>query len=218
MQKASKFAKDVFVNFLLFNNNEHFIKKQRHTLNIHTVCIQLKLFEAGSAGSLYNCYDVELCNLQYLLGIETIFTKNLSQFGWVFANLFRVRELFKVASELERLTVSRILIFLLSSFRSSLHLTEEFYYYHLSLLCFRFAALRPDHIPLADFQIKRPKESIQEPPLNQTTLDYQIPPQIRQQQTMIRPDQTTTATPDHQITSPPYLTTQHPISTAYPTS
>ena len=147
------------------------------------------------------------------------------EFGWVFANLFRVKELFKVASELERLSVSRILIFLLSSLRSSLHLTEEFYYYHLSLLCFRFAALRPDHIPLADFQIKRPKESIQEPPLNQTTLDYQIPPQIRQQQTMIRPDyqirpsdQTTTATPDHQITSPPYLTTQHPISTAYPTS
>ena len=175
--------------------------------------------------SLYNYYDVGLCNLQYLLGIETIFTKNLSQFGWVFANLFRVKELFKVASELERLSVSGILIFLFSSLRSSLHLTEEFYYYHLSLLCFRFAALRPDHIPLADFQIKRPKESIQEPPLNQTTLDYQIPPQIRQQQTMIRPDyqirpsdQTTTATPDHQITSPPYLTTQHPISTAYPTS
>ena len=37
--KASKFGKDVFVNFLLFNNNEHFVKTQRHTLNIHTVCI-----------------------------------------------------------------------------------------------------------------------------------------------------------------------------------
>ena len=60
---------------------------------------------------MYNCYDVELCNLQYLLGIETIFIKNLSEFGWVFANLFRVKELFKVASELERLSVSRILIF-----------------------------------------------------------------------------------------------------------
>ena len=53
MRKASKFAKDVFVNFLLFNNNEHIIKKQRHTLNIHTVCIQLKLFEAGSAGTVH---------------------------------------------------------------------------------------------------------------------------------------------------------------------
>ena len=70
--------------------------------------------------SLYNCYDVEFCNLQYLLGIETIFTKNLSEFGWVFANLFRVKELFKVASELERSSVSRILIFLLSSLRSFL--------------------------------------------------------------------------------------------------
>ena len=166
---------------------------------------------------MYNCYDVELCNLQYLLGIETIFIKNLSEFGWVFANLFRVKELFKVASELERLSVSRILIFPISSLRSSLHLTEEFYYYHLSLLCFRFAALRPDHIPLADFQIKRPKESIQEPPLNQTTLDYQIPPQIRQQQTMIRPDyqirpsdQTSTATPDHQLTSLHQTTDHHP--------
>ena len=39
LRKASKFAKDVLVNFLLFNNNEHFIKKQRHTLNIHTVSI-----------------------------------------------------------------------------------------------------------------------------------------------------------------------------------
>ena len=41
--------------------------------------------------SLYNCYDVELCNLQYLLGIETIFTKTLSEFGWVFANPFRFK-------------------------------------------------------------------------------------------------------------------------------
>ena len=109
--------------------------------------------------------------------------------------------------------------FLLSSLRirSFLHLTKEFYHYHLSLLCFRFAALRPDHIPLADFQIRWPKESIQEPPLNQTTLDYQIPPQIRQQQTMIRPDyqirpsdQTSTATPDHQLTSLHQTTDHHP--------
>ena len=37
--KASKFAKDVFVNFFLYNNNKNFIKKQRSTFNIHTVCI-----------------------------------------------------------------------------------------------------------------------------------------------------------------------------------
>ena len=164
-----------------------------------------------------------------MLGIETIFTKNLSQFGWVFANLFRVKELFKVASELERLSVSRILIFVLSSLRSSLHLTEEFYYYHLSLLCFRFAALRPDHIPLADFEIKRPKESIQEPPLNQTTLDYQTPDQTTTDYDQTRlPNQTLrsdlhcyTRPPNHITPSdhrPPSLTTQHPISTAYPAS
>ena len=58
--------------------------------------------------SLYNCYDVEHCNLRYLLGIEKIFTRNLNQFGWVFnfANLFGVKKLFKGAFEFEKLSVS----------------------------------------------------------------------------------------------------------------
>lgn len=39
LRKASKFAKDVFVNFFLYNYDKNVIKKQRNKLNIHTACI-----------------------------------------------------------------------------------------------------------------------------------------------------------------------------------
>ena len=83
------------------------------------------------------------------------------------------------------------------------------HYLFIYLLCFRFAALRPDPIPSADLQIidhptrlsDNPRPS--EPTLDQTTTD---PRQTRP------PNQITP--PDHR---PPALTTRPPISTAYQT-
>ena len=81
--------------------------------------------------------------------------------------------------------------------------------FFIYLLCFRFAALGADHIPLADLQIidhqtrlsDHPRPS--QPTLDQTTTD---PRQTRP------PNQITP--PDHR---PPALTTRPPISTAYQT-
>ena len=80
---------------------------------------------------------------------------------------------------------------------------------------------RSDHICLVDLQTRPSNQSIRAAS-SQTTPD-QIRPQMRPQQTIVRPDhhqirpseQTSTATSDHR---PPSLTTQLPISTEYPTS
>ena len=113
--------------------------------------------------------------------------------------------------------------FLPFSLRSSLHLVETFYYYYLSFLCFRFVALSPDHIIFVWWISKtRPSNQYIRAASSQTTPD-QIRPQMRPQQTIVRPDhhqirpseQTSTATSDHR---PPSLTIQLPISTEYPTS
>ena len=90
----------------------------------------------------------------------------------------------RINREFEKLSVS--LFFLRFPLRSSLHLVEAFYYCHLSFLCFRFAALRSDHIFLADLQTGPSNQSIRTAS-SQTTPD-QIRPQIRQQQTIVRPD------------------------------
>ena len=80
---------------------------------------------------------------------------------------------------------------------------------------------RSHHICLVDLQT-RPSNQCIRAASSQTTPD-QIRPQMRPQQTIVRPDhhqirpseQTSTATSDHRPSS---LTTQLPISTEYPTS
>ena len=77
------------------------------------------------------------------------------------------------------------------------------------LLCFWFAVLRPDHIPLADLQIIDHQTS---------PWDHPRPPDPTLDQTTTDPRQTR---PPNQITPPdqrpPALTTRLPISTAYQT-
>ena len=179
--------------------------------------------------SWYSYYDFENCSFGCLLGMQKIFAE-----PWI--SLVGFMQTFLGSKGFSKLWTNRELrvsvFFLRFSLRISLHLVEAFYYCHLSFLCFRFAALRSDHILLADLQTIPSNQSIRTAS-SQTTPD-QIRPQMRPQLTIVRPDhhqirlseQTFTATPDYQIRSPhqttdhrpPSLTTQLPISTEYLTS
>ena len=168
--------------------------------------------------SWYSYYDVENCSFGCLLGIQKVFAE-----PWI--SLVGFMQTFLGSKSFSKLWTNRELrvsvFFLRFSLRISLHLVEAFYYCHLSFLWFRFAALRSDHLLLADLQTRPSNQSIRTAS-SQTTPD-QIQPQIRPQLTIVRPDhhqirpseQTSTATSDHR---PPSLTTQLPISTEYPTS
>ena len=163
--------------------------------------------------SWYSYYDVENCSFGCLLGIQKIFAE-----PWI--SLVGFMQTFLGSKGFSKLWTNRELrvsvFFLRFSLRISLHLVEAFYYCHLSFLCFRFAALRSDHILLADLQTRPSNQSIRTAS-SKTTPD-QIRPQIRPQLTIVRPDhhqirlseQTFTATPDYQIRSPHQTTDHHP--------
>ena len=163
--------------------------------------------------SWYSYYDVENCSFGCLLGIQKIFAE-----PWI--SLVGFMQTFLGSKSFSKLWTNRELrvsvFFLRFSLRISLHLVEAFYYCHLSFLCFRFAALRSDHLLLADLQTRPSNQSIRTA-WSQTTPD-EIRPQIRPQLTIVRPDhhqirlseQTFTARPDYQIRSPHQTTDHHP--------
>ena len=135
--------------------------------------------------SWYSYYDVENCSFGCLLGIQKIFAE-----PWI--SLVGFMQTFLGSKSFSKLWTNRELrvsvFFLRFSLRISLHLVEAFYYCHLSFLCFRFAALRSDHILLADRQTRPSNQSYQ----NRLKSDHTRPNPTS--------DQTTT---DHRQTRPP---------------
>jgi len=163
--------------------------------------------------SRYSYYDVENCTFGCLLGKQKIFPETRINLVGFMQTFFGSKSFSKLWTNSE-LSVS--VFFLRFSLRCPLHLVEAFYYCHLSFLCFRFAALRSDHILLADLQTRPSNQSIRT--ASSQTKPDQIRPQIRPQLTIVRPDhhqirlseQTSTATPDYQIRSPHQTTDHHP--------
>ena len=97
--------------------------------------------------------------------------------------------------------------FLRFSLRSSLHLVETFYYYYLSFLCFRFAALSPDQIIFV-WWISRldPQTSLSEPP---QVRPHQTKSDLTWDHNRPSSDPTTTKSDHQNRPPPPHQTTDH---------
>ena len=97
--------------------------------------------------------------------------------------------------------------FLRFSLRSSLHLVETFYYYYLSFLCFRFAALSPDQIIFV-WWISRldPQTSLSQPP---QVRPHQTKSDLRWDHNRPSSDPTTTKSDHQNRPPPPHQTTDH---------
>ena len=158
---------------------------------------------------------------------HTFFFHHARPFAWSLAQIdcdrvYRIvtRALNMFGPEYLRINYFHI-FFSVSLYVALWQLIEPFHYRQLSLLSLLFSAVRPNHLPQADIQIRPWKQSIR--PSHQTIRsqpgsDHHI---LIQQQTIIttRPPNQTIRSADHHPQTRPKTTDHHlPIRTAYPAS